>query len=84
MLMWGDIMNVVIPHTKGDCIARSGVQIDYNGCNMKLTINYKKYIYHHSSIRFKDNLCPCPILLLTICHNTPAVIIPAPPEDDMA
>jgi len=73
-LKWGDIINVVVPHANGDRIARSSVQINYNGCNMCLTINYEKYIYHHSSIQLNDNLCPCPVLLLMIRHNTPAVM----------
>jgi len=52
---------------------------------MWLTINYKKYIYHHSRVGLEDNLCLCPVLLLTICQNTPAITIPAlPPEDDVA
>ncbi len=84
MLKWGDIINVVVPHTNGECITRSGVQINYNGSNMHLTINYEKYIYHHSRVGFGYNPCPCPVLLLTIQHNTPAILIPALPEDDAA
>jgi len=83
-LKWGDIINVVVPHTNGEGITRSGVQINYNGCNMWLTINYEKYIYHCSRNGFEDNLCPCPVLLLTIRHNTPAIMIPAAVEDDAA
>jgi len=50
---------------------------------MHLTINYEKYIYNCPG--FEDqNLCPCPALLLTICHNTPAITATAPQEDDAA
>ncbi len=49
---------------------------------MQLTINYKKYIYHQSGIGLDTNLCPCPVLFLMIRHNTPALVIPAPPEND--
>jgi len=30
-LKWGDTINVIVPHTNGDHITRSGVQINYNG-----------------------------------------------------
>jgi len=83
-LKWGDIINVIVPHTNGERTTRSGVQINYNGSNMRLTINYEKYIYHRSRVGFEDNPCPCPVLLLTIRHNTPAILVPAPPEDDAA
>jgi len=82
-LKWGDIINVVVAHKDGDCIIRNGVQFNYNGTNMRLTINYEKFIYNHQSqIGIDANVCPCPILLLTIRHNTPVLIIPAPPEND--
>jgi len=81
-LKWGDIINVIVPHNNGDRIIRNGVQINYNGSNMRLTINYEKYIYHQSRIGFDATLCPCPVLLLTIRHNMPAIMIPAATEND--
>jgi len=41
-LKWGHIINVIVAHNDGNCIIRNGVQINYNGSNMHLTINYKK------------------------------------------
>jgi len=81
-LKWGDIINVIVPHRNEDHILRSGVQINYNGSNMRLTINYEKYVYDQSRTGFGPNLCPCPVLVLTICHNTPAIVAPALPDDD--
>jgi len=83
-LKWGDIINVVVPHRSGDHITRNGIQINYNGSSIRLAINYEKYIYQHLRPGFEDNLCPCPVLLLTIRHNSPAIIIPALAEDDLA
>jgi len=57
--------------------------VNYNGSNMHLTINYEKYIYNHPGSE-DQNLCPCPALLLTICHNTPAITATAPQEEDAA
>ncbi len=83
-LKWGDIINVVVPHKDGDGIIRNGVRFNYSGTNMRLTINYEKYIYNHQSrIGLEANLCPCPVLLLTIRHNSPVLVIPAPPENDV-
>jgi len=82
-LKWGDFINVIVPHTIGDHITRSSIQVNYNGSNMHLTINYEKYIYNCPG--FEDqNLCPCPALLLTICHNTNANTATAPQEEDAA
>jgi len=83
MLKWGDIINIIVPHTNGDRITRSGIQVNYNGSNMRLTINYEKYIYNRPGSE-DQNLCPCPALLLTIRHNTPAITAAAPQEDDAA
>jgi len=82
-LKWGDIINVIVPHNNGDRVIRNGVQINYNGSNMHLTINYEKYIYHQSRTGFDATVCPCPVLLLTIRHNMPAIMIPASTENDV-
>ncbi len=81
-LKWGDIINVIVPHNDGDRIIRNGVRMNFNGSNMRLTINYEKYIYHQSGIGVDANVCPCPVLFLTIRHNTPVLVLPAPPEND--
>jgi len=82
MLKWGDIINVIAPHRMGNHILRSGVQIKYDGCNMHLMINNEKYIYVQSRIELEANLCPCLVFLLTICHNTPAILVPVSSEKD--
>ena len=46
-------------------------------------MNYKKYIYNQSRVGFEANVCPCPVLLLTIRYNTPVIIAPAPPDDNV-
>jgi len=81
-LKWGDIINVVVPNNNGEGIVRSGVQLNFNGSSIRLTINYEKYIYNVSRTGFVTNLCPCPVLLLTIRHNTPSTVIAAPQEKD--
>ncbi len=82
-LKWGDIINVIVPHRPGDHILRSGVQVNYNGANMRLMMNYEKYIYDQSRVGFEANVCPCPVLLLTIRYNTPVIVAPAPPDDNV-
>jgi len=42
----------------------------------------QKDIDDQSRTGFEANLCPY-FLLLTICHNTVAVVVPALPENDM-
>jgi len=61
---------------------RNDVQLNYNGCSMQLVINYKKNIYDQPRVGFESNLCPCPVLLFTICNNTPGIVVPALPEND--
>ena len=58
------------------------MQLNFNGSSIRLTINYEKYIYNVSRTGFDTNLCPCPVLLLTIHHNTPSTVIAAPQEKD--
>ena len=43
----------------------------------------QKDIDDQSRTGFEANLCPYLVLLLTICHNTVAVVVPALPENDM-
>jgi len=81
-LKWGNIINVIVPHRNENYILQSGVQINYNGSNMWLTMNYEKYVYDQSRTGFGPNLCLCPVLVLMICHNTPEIVAPALPDDD--
>jgi len=82
-LKWGDIINVIVPKRSGNCTLRSGMQINYNGINLRLMINYEKYIFNQPSTEFDANSCLCPVLLMTIRHNTPAVVVPASPVTDV-
>jgi len=82
-LKWGDIINVVVPQRTGDVTLRSGVQFSYNGINLRLSINYEKFIYNRPGTGFDGNLCPCAVLLMTIRHNTPAILAQTAPETDM-
>jgi len=49
---------------------------------MQLMINFKKYVYDQLRVGYEANLCQCLVFLFTICHNIPAIVVPAPPEND--
>jgi len=53
-LKCSDIINVIVPHRTGDCILRSDMQINYNGCNKWLMINYKRILMISQELDLKQ------------------------------